>query len=467
MWYLALYGIFALWVLQDGISRKIGGSVAAWILGTFLLGPIILPVYLAKRPLKRGEVREGGTAWNVLKNFAILWTVLMVIVGFSAMMKVGQTTSSLDSDAAKVGAGLGIMLGLGFLAVVWFVPTVGAAVLGFLLKKNSIVETGPTGTLVGQNSPASFANGWAGLVLCAIVGLILVVVLARTSGKDLTVEKSYDAGPSVKAVDTASTSTAHTWRLKDETNSMDSVKETSLLLESEDQIRGFVGSHSAFLCIRCAKGKIEAYVSVGGPVESEYPSDTYGVRTKFDDDSPVKARWSESTDRKALFAPRAGEFVKRLEDSAVFLFEFTPFQQRETAIKFNVTGLREKLAPIAESCGPAISETQPKANVAVATSHIVPAPTQAKAKEKSQENTGLEPTEPAPSAEATEYKQRLEGAINEKGLTGRATVQMSGNTLTLTGKLRPSEHSTLLKLLRDAKDVRVLDYIGYDDSPLR
>src|SRR5258708_28900846 len=90
MWYLVLYGIFALWVLQDGLSRKLATSAAGWTLGTLLLGPIILPVYLAKRPLKKGEVREGGTAWNILKNFAVLWTVLMAIAGFSAMMQFGQ-----------------------------------------------------------------------------------------------------------------------------------------------------------------------------------------------------------------------------------------------------------------------------------------------------------------------------------------------------------------------------------------
>ncbi len=323
-----------------------GSSIAAWTLGTFFLGPIILPVYLAKRPLKKGEVREGGAAWNVLKNFAILWTVLMAIVGLSAMMKVGQATSSLETDAAKAGAGLGILLGMGFLAAVWFVPTMGTAVLGFLLKKNSIVETGPTGPLVGQNSPAGFANGWAGLTLCAIVGLILVVALERT-----TPTQGRGAGTDAEAGTSAVASTEHTWQASDKTDPMDGIKETSLLLESEDKVRGLIGSHSAFLCVRCRKGKLEAFVSLGGPVESEYGSDDYGVRTKLDDDAAVRGRWNGSTDREALFSPRPVELVKRLEDSKVFLFEFTPFEQQQTAIKFNVVGLREKLAPIAESCG--------------------------------------------------------------------------------------------------------------------
>ena len=90
MSYFLLYGVLAVWVLFDGVNRKMGASTVLWILGTVLLGPIILPIYLALRPLKQGEIREGGTAWNVLKNFAILWTIVMVIVTIAVLMNVAD-----------------------------------------------------------------------------------------------------------------------------------------------------------------------------------------------------------------------------------------------------------------------------------------------------------------------------------------------------------------------------------------
>ena len=66
---------------------------------------------------------------------------------------------------------------------------------------------------------------------------------------------------------------------------------------------------------------------------------------------------------------------------------------------------------------------------------------------------------------AAEYKGRIEEAISEKGLAGRAKVQGTGNTLTLAGKLRPSEHGELLKFLRNApSSVHVIDHIEYDDT---
>ena len=75
--------------------------------------------------------------------------------------------------------------------------------------------------------------------------------------------------------------------------------------------------------------------------------------------------------------------------------------------------------------------------------------------------------DPTTSVKAAQFKGRIEEAITEKGLTGRARVQGSGNTLTLSGKLRPTEHAGLLSLLRNApSDVRVIDHIEYDDAPV-
>jgi serine/threonine protein kinase len=69
------------------------------------------------------------------------------------------------------------------------------------------------------------------------------------------------------------------------------------------------------------------------------------------------------------------------------------------------------------------------------------------------------------SVKAAEYKGRIEEAISEQGLGSRAKVQGTGNTLTLSGKLRPAEHGALLKFLRDAPPtVHLIDHIEYDDA---
>jgi len=73
---------------------------------------------------------------------------------------------------------------------------------------------------------------------------------------------------------------------------------------------------------------------------------------------------------------------------------------------------------------------------------------------------------PALSAAATEYKGRFEEAVAEKGLGTRVKISGTGNSLTISGKLRPVEHAALLRLIRNAPaSVRVEDDIQYEDAP--
>lgn len=75
--------------------------------------------------------------------------------------------------------------------------------------------------------------------------------------------------------------------------------------------------------------------------------------------------------------------------------------------------------------------------------------------------------ETALNATALEYKGRIEEAIADRGLSGRVMIAGIGNTLTLSGKLRPAEHGSLLRFMHDAPGaVHIVDDILYDDTPL-
>jgi len=149
MWYIIIFGLLTLWVAFDASRRKLGAAkTILWTIGTFLLGVIVVPIYLAKRPLKVNEVREGGLVWNLLKNFALTWTILMVAISISAISAAAGTDTSSGAEVAGAAIGIGIVIVI--LAVVWFVPMVGAIVLGFFLKNSAIVERGPTGPLAQE-----------------------------------------------------------------------------------------------------------------------------------------------------------------------------------------------------------------------------------------------------------------------------------------------------------------------------
>jgi serine/threonine protein kinase len=75
--------------------------------------------------------------------------------------------------------------------------------------------------------------------------------------------------------------------------------------------------------------------------------------------------------------------------------------------------------------------------------------------------------EPTITTAAAEYKNQIEAALTDRSMTGRVKVKATSNTITLTGKLRPAEHSSLLHFMRNAPaNVHVVDEISYDDTPL-
>jgi len=113
-----------------------------------------------------------------------------------------------------------------------------------------------------------------------------------------------------------------------------------------------------------------------------------------------------------------------------------------------------------ENSDPAASDANPKDAVAPATPPVL------EVKSAHVEKPPAKKPESVLSTKAAEYKGRIEEAISEQGLGSRAKVQGVGNTLTLSGKLRPAEHGTLLKFLRDAPaSVHLIDHIEYDDAP--
>ena len=111
--------------------------------------------------------------------------------------------------------------------------------------------------------------------------------------------------------------------------------------------------------------------------------------------------------------------------------------------------------------------SDPAASDANAKDAVVPsAPPVQEVKSAHAERPSVKKPESVLSAKAAEYKGRIEEAISEQGLGSRAKVQGVGNTLTLSGKLRPAEHGALLKFLRDAPaNVHLIDHIEYDDAP--
>ena len=141
--------VLAVWVGRDAGRRQTHTSPFLWGFGVFLFWTLFFPLYLAKRPLKAGEVRSGGRGWNFMKNLAIVVTAYVpvaVVLGLSDA--VAQVTSA--EEAVALVAIFILLVGL-----MWLVFAGGILLIGLIIKKSSVIERGPTGTLAQASSGQS------------------------------------------------------------------------------------------------------------------------------------------------------------------------------------------------------------------------------------------------------------------------------------------------------------------------
>jgi eukaryotic-like serine/threonine-protein kinase len=102
-------------------------------------------------------------------------------------------------------------------------------------------------------------------------------------------------------------------------------------------------------------------------------------------------------------------------------------------------------------------------NGATQPSNSAPAPIEKRPEPVATRNSANSANSLTPAA--AEYKGRIEEAASQKGIAGKLKIRGTGNTLMLSGKLRPSEHGELLKFLKAAPvGVQVVDDIQYDDT---
>ena len=117
---------------------------------------------------------------------------------------------------------------------------------------------------------------------------------------------------------------------------------------------------------------------------------------------------------------------------------------------------------------PTLSTTPETLAPSNASAEIPPAPNPASSPTKPVERAASRPavvTSNSPSPAAAEYKEQILQMAAENHLRHRLSIKSSGMTLTLSGKLRPVEHSELLKFLRDAPaGIQVTDDIRDDTS---
>ncbi len=98
MWPRWIRALATLWVAWD--SRQRQSLDWFWVLVILLLGPLLLPFYLATRPLLKGEHRAGGFLWNLLVSCESLVSWLVGLA--AAAVLVENISMPYDKSLAEV-----------------------------------------------------------------------------------------------------------------------------------------------------------------------------------------------------------------------------------------------------------------------------------------------------------------------------------------------------------------------------
>jgi hypothetical protein len=201
------------------------------------------------------------------------------------------------------------------------------------------------------------------VALACLLGLVFAI--SRSQNKQKQISTAY-ADPFIKPTtpskpaeqptdinpnpEVSNTESASKWHGEESVSEMDNSKGYFVLLRAENEVKGWMVSYAPVLSVRCKERKIELIIDIGMPANVEYGGG-HTVRIKLDDAAPIKQKWSESTNNKALFCE--SDIVglsKKIAQSQTLKFEFVPFNGSPQVVQFDVRGFRQHLDKILETC---------------------------------------------------------------------------------------------------------------------
>lgn len=122
-------------------------------------------------------------------------------------------------------------------------------------------------------------------------------------------------------------------------------------LQAENTVSIWMRTVRPMLVVRCVSGGIEAFVFTASAARIEPQTEEHTVRFSFDGGSDVTARWPDSEEHDALFAPDGASFARRIAGARVMRFGFTPHNAPPVTAQFHVAGLAGLIEPAARECG--------------------------------------------------------------------------------------------------------------------
>ena len=140
------------------------------------------------------------------------------------------------------------------------------------------------------------------------------------------------------------------WQLETETSALDGRTDVWLKVASTNLQPNQIGRQArAYFYVRCMQKRTNSFISF-----ESYTSRDQQVRYKIDT-APVKSVWMETMDGGrgiGLWSGnRAIPFVRGLFGGSELVVAYASFSDNNLEFTFDISGLRQRIDPLAESCG--------------------------------------------------------------------------------------------------------------------
>ena len=139
------------------------------------------------------------------------------------------------------------------------------------------------------------------------------------------------------------------WEVSESKSEMTDERTLILSLRASTSLRGDFGPLWPTLVVRCKENEVEAYANIGMVLDGG----AYGgspVRLRWDEDQPVEASWSRSSDYAAVFADDPPALLAGLMDHSKFRLEVHPFDKVPVVATFAPRGISSLIPRLSRAC---------------------------------------------------------------------------------------------------------------------
>lgn len=143
------------------------------------------------------------------------------------------------------------------------------------------------------------------------------------------------------------------WNISSVTSPLDDSTNVYASIQSNERVRGWIGSHRPVMTARCKEGETDVYVNIGTQIHTfdfDYGRQLTQVRYRIGDAPPRTAMLPESTEGEAFFFSSSVPMLKQMKSADRFVIEYTPFQAGLGTATFDIQGIEEVVNKIAKAC---------------------------------------------------------------------------------------------------------------------